>query len=225
MCFVFPLVNIHSKSPSHTLARSHQSGSHRSSYIGSPCDMELSIQTPKPTKRFSPMRALTRSLSKSLDKSFEAKASYSDSVHTEIIRIPQVTPISGEATSVRSVDQNYISVNNSVTIDPSTIYSPVSTTRYNSNLASPNPDMLLASETSIDISNFATNEQKLQLYLKQNNLPYRVMRCDAETDLEAGLQAYFELDVLDDNNKFICDTCTAKRIEKQGSNNLFSHRE
>ena len=219
-------MNILSKSPTYTLARSHQSGSHRSSRVDSQCEMELSIRAPKTTKRFSPMHTLTksRSLSKSLDN--DAKASYSDSVRTEIIRIPQVPPISEDAISVRSVDKN-TSVNNSVTMDHSGVCSPVSTSHYNSNFVSHNPDMLptdVASETGIDIGNFSTNEQKLQLYLKRNNFPYRVMRCDAETDLEAGLQAYFELDVLDDNNKFICDTCTAKRIEKQGSNNVLCNR-
>ncbi|XP_065912951.1 ubiquitin carboxyl-terminal hydrolase 45-like isoform X2 [Dysidea avara] len=63
---------------------------------------------------------------------------------------------------------------------------------------------------------FTTDEKLLQLHLKNEKLPYRVSRCDVETDLEAGLQAYFELDVLDENNKFMCDVCTALGVDEQG---------
>ncbi|XP_065912947.1 ubiquitin carboxyl-terminal hydrolase 45-like isoform X2 [Dysidea avara] len=63
---------------------------------------------------------------------------------------------------------------------------------------------------------FTTDEKQLQLHLKKEKFPYRVSRCNVETDLEAGLQAYFELDVLDEHNKFMCDVCTAERVEKQG---------
>ena len=62
----------------------------------------------------------------------------------------------------------------------------------------------------------ATDEKLLQLHLKKEKFPYRILRCNVETDLEAGLQTYFELDVLDEDNKFMCDVCTALRIEKQG---------
>ena len=217
------LVNIISKSPTYTLASSHQG-----SYASSQCEMELSMrQTPKNQRRSSPMQILTRirSLSRSLNEP-ETQASRSGSVHTEIIRIPQVPPISEGATSMtRSVDKNNSSVNNSVVEHPPYVSSsPVSTMHCNDScdLVSSNPNMPAtssASETvsqSISIGDFTTNEQKLQLYLKQHGFPYRVMRRNVGTDLEAGLQIYFELDVLDDNNKFICDTCTAERIEKQG---------
>ena len=218
-------MKIISKSPTYTIPRSHQGDSRRGSYTS---DMELSTrQTPKSWRRSSPMQILTKakSLSRSLDGPFEAQASCSDSVHTEIIRIPQVPPISEVATSMtRSVDMNNSSVNNSVLEHHSNAFSPVSTMNCNDNcdLVSSNPDMpptSSASETvsqSINIGDFTANEQKLQLYLKQHGLPYRVMRHNVGTDLEAGLQIYFELDVLDDNNKFICDKCTAERIEKQG---------
>ena len=184
-------------------------------------------QTPKSQRRSSPMQILTRtkSLTRSFDEHFEAQASCSGSVHTEIIRIPQVPPISEAATSMtRSVDKNNSSVNNSVVERPPDISPPVSTMHCNDNydLVSSNPDMPPTSDAetvsqSISIGDFATNEQKLQLYLKRHNLPYRVMRRNVGTDLEAGLQIYFELDVLDDNNKFICDKCTTERIEKQGN--------
>lgn len=218
-------MNIISKSSTYTLARSNQG-----SYVSSQCEIELSTQqTSKNQRRSSPIQiqTRTRSLSRSLDGPFELQASCSGSVHTEIIRIPKVPPIPEAATSMtRSVDKNSSSVNNSVVERPPNVSSfPVSTMHCNDNcdLVSSNPDMppaSSASETvsqSISIGDFTTNEQKLQLYLKQHGLPYRVMRRNVGTDLEAGLQIYFELDVLDDNNKFICDTCTAERIEKQGT--------
>ena len=224
----YSLVNIISKSPAYSIPHSHQGSSHRGSYIS---EMELSMhQTPKSPRRSASVDILTRTnlVSRSLDETFEAEALRSDSVHTEIIRIPQVLPISeaaAAATSItRSVDNSNSSVNNSVVEHHSNVPSPVSTMHGNDNchLVSSNPDMppsSTASETvcqSINNGDFASNEQKLQLYLKQNGLPYRVMRRNVETDLEAGLQIYFELDVLDENNKFICDKCTAERMEKQG---------
>ena len=226
-------MNILSKSPTYTIPRSHQEGdSHQGSYISSQCEIELSMrQTPKSLKH-SPMHMLTkrRSLSRSLDESFDARASYSDSVRTEIIRIPQVPSISEAAGSIatwpRSVNKNNSSANNSVVEHHSSVVSVHCNDNCNPPVSS-NPDMPPSSDVSETVSqcnDFTTNEQKLQLHLKQHGFPYRVMRRNVETDLEAGLQQYFELDVLDENNKFICDTCTAQRTEKRGSGcNLASY--
>ena len=76
-------------------------------------------------------------------------------------------------------------------------------------------DEFLAGST-VEGAQFTIDENLLQLHLKEENFPYRILRCDVETDLEAGLQTYFELDVLDEHNKFMCDVCTAQRLEKRG---------
>jgi len=73
-----------------------------------------------------------------------------------------------------------------------------------------------AGTAAVKNAKFATDEKLLQIHLKKEKFPYRILRCNVETDLEAGLQAYFELDVLDEDNKFMCDVCTALRIEEQG---------
>jgi len=190
--------------------------------------MELSMrQTPRGSKRSSIISVFTKasSLSRSPVESYVAKASYSDSVHTGIIRIPRVPPNSEAATSVTTMTQsvNTNNTNTTIAVIEHNSYVPppvsVSTMHHNdgANLVPSSPGIQpTTSPFSECIGDFATNEQQLQLYLKQNGLPYRVMRRNVETDLEAGLQAYFELDVLDEKNKFMCDRCTVERMEKRG---------
>lgn len=218
------------KSPTHTTARSDQGGSRRSSYMGSQYEFEISMQhgsyqgSGYSTLRSVPVKA--NSLSKSHDESVVVNGSLSDSVHTGIIRIPQLPPSSDAATSITtlmpSIDQgNTSNMDNAGNEHHSNVSSPVTNMDSTDNAY---PTFLKSSTTTSNVSesvsqyngDFATNEQQLQLYLKQKRLCYRMIRRNVDTDLEAGLQLYFELDVLDDNNKFICDKCTAKRVEERG---------
>lgn len=131
---------------------------------------------------------------------------------------PNTSMSSAVVANVSSHDyhDNNTKTNTNVMVENhSKVSSPVSAMDHNGCVS----DMLPTSSStprSVSQSEFTTNEQQLQVHLKQNNFPYRVMRRNVETDLEAGLQAYFELDVLDENNKFLCDKCTAERMEKRG---------
>lgn len=245
------------KSPTFSTASSLQSGSHRGSHRGSrhgslisnQCNFELSIRHSPGGSKFSTLPMLTkryppsRSHDVSIDVSIETNvSSYSDSVHTEIIRIPRVPPTPETATSNRtftqsqSVDKTNSSVSKAVVEHHSNMSSPISPMGHNdstdlkitqvplatTSIRTPvSSNISRTSNNSSEIDSectggFATNEQRLQLHLKGKGNPYRIMRCNVETDLEAGLQTYFELDVLDESNKFICDNCTAKRMEERG---------
>jgi len=106
-----------------------------------------------------------------------------------------------------------------VTIENDTIHQPASSYSGDKFVSSSSVivhDSNTGTTAAVKDDKFATNEKLLQLHLKSQKFPYRTLRCDVETDLETGLQAYFELDVLDEDNKFICDVCTALRIEEQG---------
>lgn len=231
MHFTYYLVNIvRPKSPTDTIAHSLQGSSHRGSFAGSQCDFEISMQRqPSKGSRHTTLRMPMRanSLSRWHDESCEANASYSDSVRSGIIRIPRIPPSSETtgsiATLVGSVDKHNTS--KTVIEHHPDVCPPVSNMDYTDNAySSPfNPTISLSTNSKVSetvsecIGDFTTNEKELQLYLKRERLPYRVMRRNVETDLEAGLQTYFELDVLDENNKFICDNCTAKRMEERGT--------
>ena len=228
---------VYPKSPTHTITRSdHRSGSRRSSFMGSQGEFEISMQHSSykgsgySTLHSVPMKV--NSLGKSLDESVVENGSLCDSVQTGIIRIPQMPPsCSDAATSIAtltpSVDQgNSNNMGNAGNEHHSNVSSPVTNMDVTDNayLTSFNPSTSTTSNVSESVSqcigDYATNEKQLQLHLKQNGFLYRVIRRNVDTDLEAGLQAYFELDVLDDNNKFICDKCTAERMEKRGEHSL-----
>lgn len=212
--YTYSVVKICSKSPTVTIPRSHQSSSHQRHSSNSQHEMELSIyQTSKGSRRSSIKHVLakTNSLSRSLVESFDTKVSLPDSVRSGIIVIPRVLPISEAPTSATTMAQSVDKNNTNTTI------AVVEHHNDSANLVPSSPAIPpTISPVSEHIGDFATNERHLQLYLKQNGFPYRMMRRNVETDLEAGLQAYFELDVLDENNKFMCDQCTANRMEKRG---------
>ena len=62
----------------------------------------------------------------------------------------------------------------------------------------------------------ALNKTKLHRYLKRKELPYQILnQREEEKDpqtLEATLSEYTALDVLDENNKFICKTCVESKL-------------
>lgn len=217
------------KSPTHTAAQSDRSGSRRSSFMGSQHEFEMSMQHGSyKGSGYSTLRSVPTkvySLGKSNDETVVENGSLCDSVHTGIIRISHMPPsCSDAATSIATLTPSADQGNNNNMGNNehhSNVSSPVTNTDNTDNAYIANSfNMSITSKVSESVSqctgDFATNEKQLQLHLKQNGFLYRVIRRNVDTDLEAGLQAYFELDVLDDNNKFICDTCTAERMEKRG---------
>lgn len=190
--FNYSIVNIVSKSPTGT--SSH--GSDRASYISSQGEFELSEhQTPR-----SHVDMLT---ARSLPSRSQEASSYKAFTSSVYVVIPRSPVTNTAATSTQFRNQNNNSTN-------------AVTEHHHSSVCSPALTPSKPGESPPDIGDFTTNEKQLQLYLKQNGFPYRVMRRNVETDLEAGLQSYFELDVLDESNKFMCDNCTARRMEKRG---------
>ena len=158
-----------------------------------------------------------------------------DSVHSGTINIPHMTNISSMTKPTKPDDEGH---RNTTTViienEPMQQYEPpthvVSISSEGNNVSSGEDKLASKSSalgesiahnssgtgTVIKGAQFTINEKLLQLHLKKEKFPYRILRCDVETDLEAGLQAYFELDVLDEHNKFMCDVCTAQRLEKRG---------
>jgi len=86
----------------------------------------------------------------------------------------------------------------------------------NSSVASVQNNNSSSGVAAAKFAEYTIDESLLQLHLKKENIPYRNLRSNVDTDLEAGLQAYFELDILDEHNKFMCDVCATTKTEEQG---------
>ena len=178
------------------------------------------------------LRTDTRQKRSMFTSEFVESNRFTDSVQSSTVVIPHMPDVPSMTTPIKPADYGHTHVT-TVTIENETNpqYQPLAEVPVSSEFN--HSDKMVVSSSSVvgkasDSSSgvgtvaavkgdkFTTDEKLLQLHLKKEKFPYRVLRCDVETDLEAGLQAYFELDVLDKDNKFMCDVCTSHRVEKQG---------
>ena len=142
---------------------------------------------------------------------------FTDSVQSSTVVIPHMPDVPSMTTPIKPADYGHTHVT-TVTIENETnpqcqplAEVPVSSEFNHSDKMAVSSSSVVgkASDSSSGVGTVAA--------VKGEKFPYRVLRCDVETDLEAGLQAYFELDVLDKDNKFMCDVCTSHRVEKKGT--------
>jgi len=167
-----------------------------------------------------------------LTSEFVESNRFTDSVQSSTVVIPHMPDVPSMTKPIKSADDGHTNVT-TVTIENETNpqYQPLadvsisSEVNHSDKMVSSSPVVGKASDSNcgagtvaaVKGAKYTTDEKLLQLHLKKEKFPYRVLRCNVETDLEAGLQAHFELDVLDEDNKFMCDVCTSHRVEKQGT--------
>ena len=66
----------------------------------------------------------------------------------------------------------------------------------------------------VTLGTLVTSQEKFNSHLKKNELHYQKTLPTAkfETELENSLWAFTKLDVLDENNKFICHSCSNGKL-------------